>query len=80
MAGVLSGSFRTYGYDSGDASPDYFTFSWTATQNIAENKSVISWSVILDGGSSGYHQEVFSREVRINSILEGYDGVPNEQS
>lgn len=40
MAQVTSGSFKTGGYNG-----RHLVFSWTATQSIAENASIISWTL-----------------------------------
>ena len=46
---ALSGSFDTSGYEGRK-----WRFSWTATQNVANNTSTISWSVSAIGGSAGW--------------------------
>jgi len=47
---ALSGSFDTSGYEGRK-----WRFSWTATQNVADNTSTISWSVSAVGGSAGWY-------------------------
>ena len=52
MAKVTQGSFDTSSY-----SGRYYTFSWTATQDTATNKSTISWKLEAKGGSSSWYAE-----------------------
>ena len=47
---ALSGSFNTTAY-----SGRYLTFSWSATQNVANNTSTISWQLVGAGTGSGYY-------------------------
>lgn len=47
---ALSGSFETSGYEG-----RRWKFSWSATQNIANNTSTISWYVDAIGGSAGWY-------------------------
>lgn len=73
MAQVLSGSFNTTAY-----SGRYLVLSWTATQDIANNKTAISWTLKGAGGSTtGYYkagnfkvviagETVYSSSARIN--------------
>lgn len=72
MAQVLSGSFNTTAYSN-----RYLTLSWTATQNIANNTSTISWTLKGAGSASGYYkagnfkvviagETVYSSSTRIN--------------
>lgn len=64
---VSSGSFRTTGY-SDPNSPDHYVFSWTLKeQNIANNYSVISWSLYADGGSgTAWWNTVKQKYVTVN--------------
>lgn len=47
---ALSGSFNTSAYNG-----RYLTFSWTATQNVTNNTSTISWTLKCAGTGSGYY-------------------------
>lgn len=47
---ALSGSFNTTAY-----SGRYLTFSWSATQNVANNTSQLSWQLVGAGTGSGYY-------------------------
>jgi hypothetical protein len=48
---ALSGSFNTTGYDG-----RYLTFSWTATQSIDSNHSIVSWTLKGAGGGSVFYK------------------------
>ena len=52
MAKVTSGSFNTTKYDG-----RYYTFSWTATQDITKNQSSIAWTLEAKGGNSSWYAE-----------------------
>lgn len=54
---ALSGSLNTSSYDG-----RYYTLSWTASQNQANNTSTISWTLKAVGGSSSWYAE---REVEV---------------
>lgn len=69
---ALSGSFTTSAYSNRS-----LTFSWTATQSIINNQSVISWTLKGSGSRSGYFKSgnfkvvingetVYSSETRID--------------
>ena len=47
---ALSGSFNTTAYKG-----RYLTFSWSATQNVANNTSTITWRLVGAGTGSGYY-------------------------
>lgn len=48
---ALSGSFNTTAYNG----VRYLTFSWTATQNVTNNTSTISWKLVGAGTGTGYY-------------------------
>ena len=78
---ALSGSFYTTGY-SGGGSPDRLIFEWTAVQDIATNKSTITWTVKVGGGaSSGYYNTLSKRFVKVGSYqhTEGADWLDGSQ-
>lgn len=78
---ALSGSFYTTGY-SGGGSPDRLIFDWTATQDIATNKSTITWTVKVGGGaSSGYYNTLSKRYIKVGSYThtEGADWLDGSQ-
>lgn len=49
---ALSGSVKTNSYDG-----RYYQVSWTATQDVANNKSTISWTLKAAGGNSSWYAE-----------------------
>lgn len=49
---ALSGNFSTNAYDG-----RYYSFEWTATQNIAGNYSDISWTLKCMGGNQNWYAE-----------------------
>lgn len=49
---ALSGSVNTSSYDG-----RYYQLSWTATQNVTNNTSTISWTLKAVGGSSSWYAE-----------------------
>lgn len=49
---ALSGSLSTSKYEG-----RYYTLSWTATQDVATNKSTISWTIKAVGDSSSWYAE-----------------------
>lgn len=61
---ALSGNFNT-GSVTGFGVTIYFTFRWTATQNIRANTSTISWSLTSYTDPSGYSRGV--RKVQIEA-------------
>lgn len=72
MAKVTSGSFNTTAYSN-----RYIIFSWSATQSIADNTSIIKWSIRGAGSATGYYkagpitvviagETVYSSTARIN--------------
>lgn len=60
---ALSGSLNTSSYDG-----RYYTLSWTATQNQANNTSTISWTLKAAGGSSSWYAER-TVEVKIDGAV-----------
>lgn len=70
---ALSGSFNTNSVDG-----YYLTFSWSATQSIANNKSTVSWTLSF-GGSSGY-ADVFSRKVTAGGTVRYGYGYPYDNN
>ena len=64
---ATSGSFKTKGW-SDDLSPDYYLFSWELKeQSIAENYSIIKWSLTGAGGYNEYYwTEVANKYVTVN--------------
>ena len=71
-----SDSFTTSG--AGDYAINYskLTFSWSATQNIAQNKSTVSWTLTVSTGGGTY----FSRYLKINGGIKYAVGVPYQNS
>ena len=64
MAGVTSGSFNTSGYDG-----RYLKFSWSIkSQDIANNKTIISWTLKGAGGSSDYYYAAGNFKVVIDGV------------
>lgn len=61
MAKVLSGNFSTNPYGN-----LYLNFSWTATQNIANNQTTISWELWSRGSYTGYY-----KAAPIKLVIEG---------
>lgn len=49
---ATSGSLKTNAYNG-----RYYLFEWSASQNIADNTSTISWSLKAVGGNSAYYAE-----------------------
>lgn len=49
---ALSGSIKTNSYDG-----RYYTLSWTATQSIPNNNSVIAWTISCAGGDDSWYAE-----------------------
>lgn len=49
---ALSGSVKTNSYDG-----RYYQVSWSATQDVANNKSKISWTLKAAGGNSSWYAE-----------------------
>lgn len=49
---ALTGSIRTNNYDG-----RYYTLSWSATQSVANNNSVISWTIACAGGDDSWYAE-----------------------
>lgn len=66
MAEALQGTLYTTGY-SGGGSPDRLILDWSATQDIAQNKSTVTWSVRVGGGQSGYYNTLSKRYVKVGS-------------
>lgn len=71
MAQVLNGSFNTTAYGN-----RYLTFSWTATQDVPNNTTTVSWTLKGAGTASGYYMagnfkvefdgvEIYSSSTRI---------------
>ena len=79
---ALSGSVSTSSYQG-----RYYKVSWSATQSVADNKSTISWSVEVLGGTASWYAErtlkvviggktVYSKSDKV----ERYKGVITEAS
>lgn len=77
---ALSGSFNTSAA-SGSADGSYYTFSWTASQSVANNTSTVSWTLKFHSGADSWYAErtlkvviagdtVYSKTGRV----ERYDG------
>lgn len=49
---ALSGSVNTSGYDG-----RHYQLSWTATQNVANNQSTVSWTLKAVGGDDSWYAE-----------------------
>lgn len=68
---ALSGSVSTTAY-VGETLTRYLTLSWTATQNIANNSSTISWKLWCDGSNNGKYAKVSEVRVTIDGSQEYY--------
>lgn len=49
---ALSGSIKTNAFQT-----RYYTLSWTATQSIPNNNSVVSWTLSCDGGKTSWYAD-----------------------
>lgn len=61
---ALSGNFTTSAY-----SGRYYRLSWTGTQEVANNRTKISWTLSCAGGSSAWYAER-DLELQINNSVE----------
>lgn len=50
---ALSGKISTTGWNDGSGTPWRATFNWTASQNLGENSTTISWVLIADTAAKG---------------------------
>jgi hypothetical protein len=72
---ALSGSVSTTAYNDGKVNR-YLTLSWTATQNVANNSSTVSWRLWCDG-LKDYYVEVSEVRVTIDGSQEYYRNTSN---
>lgn len=62
---ALSGSVTT----SGGYGGRNYTFTWSATQSVSENKSTIKYTISCAGGSAGWYMERNLKVTVGNTVL-----------
>lgn len=70
---ALSGTITTNKY-----SKRYYTLSWTATQNVASNKSTIKWTITAKGGSGWYAERTVKAVINGKTVYSKTDRVERD--